>query len=321
MVHRQILAFWVAMTLATAGVYSQTATDANGLLLAQNPAVEQSRLFQTTAPPNPSVNADGMPLPEAAGPKANDESFGAQQILKAQQQVREFVLSGDASIFYTNNVALTRRDTVSDSFFVGNAGLSWNHAIDSQLQVQIGGHASLFRYFDTSALDFENLGAGIGFTWVPQPAWGIGIFARYDFTELLDKHSRELLEDHEFTLGVQKVFAFNRVHAFTVGALASAGISDPFAEQRDQIAAFAGYHVFLTRQLDADIGYRIAGFFYNKGGRDDFAQGLSLGLRYHFTSWMEANALLALAMNRSTKSVFDYDVLNTGGSIAFTLRF
>src|SRR5207302_7785596 len=113
----------------------------------------------------------------------------------------------------------------------------------------------------------------------------------------------------------------NRVHAFTVGALASAGISDPFAEQRDQIAAFAGYHVFLTRQLDADIGYRIAGFFYNKGGRDDFTHGLSLGLRYHFTPWMEANALLALAMNRSTKSVFDYDVLNTGGSIAFTLRF
>jgi hypothetical protein len=291
------------------------------MLLAQNAQIEQSRLFRTTGPPNPNVNADGMPLPEAEGSQSNDDSFGAQQILKAQQRVREFVLSGNASIFYTSNVALTRRDTVSDSFFVANAGLSWNHAINSQLQVQIGGSASLFRYVDTSSLDFENLSAGIGLTWVPQPAWDIAIFARYDFTELLDKHSGELLEDHEFTLGVQKVFAFNRVHAFTAGALFSAGISDPFAEQRDQIAAFAGYRISVTHQLDAEIGYRIAGFFYNKGGRDDLTQGLSLGLHYRFTSWMEANALLALALNRSSKSVFDYDVLNTGGSLGFTLRF
>jgi hypothetical protein len=289
-------------------------------VLSQNPQIEQARLYdRTTGPDAIGVTPDGMALPGTGN--SEDDSFGAQQMLKTQQRVREFVLSGDASMFYTNNVALTRRDTISDSFFVAGAGLAWNHSINPQMQLQIGGRASLFRYVDTSSLDFENLGAGIGLYWIPQPAWGITIFGRYDFTELLDKHSRELLQDHEFTLGAQKVFALNRVHSFTVGAVGSVGISDPFSAQRDQIALFAAYHVSLTRQLDTELAYRIGGFFYNGGGRDDFNQGVSAGLRYRFTSWMEANALFTFSSNRSSKDVFSYDVLNTGGSIGFTVRF
>jgi hypothetical protein len=266
------------------------------------------------------MTPDGMALP-ASGGNGEDESFGAQQMLKTQQRVREFVLNGDASMFYTSNVALTRRDTISDGFFVAGGGLSWNHAINPQMQLQVGGRVSLFRYVDTSSLDFENLSAGIGFYWLPQPAWGITVFGRYDFTELLDKHSSQLLQDNEFTLGAQKIFAINRVHSFTLGAVGSVGISDPFSAQRDSIGAFAAYHLCLTRQLDTELAYRIGGFFYNGGGRNDFNQAVSLGLRYRFTSWMEANALFSFASNRSSKSVFDYDVINTGGSVGFTVRF
>jgi len=314
----------VAFSLFVHSALAQSPTmDANGTVLAQNPVIEQARLFQRPAGTEATgMTADGTTLPNASGGNAGDDSFGAQQIVKAsEERVREFVLSGDAAIFYTNNVALTRRATVGDSFFVANMALSWNHALSPQLQLQIGGRAALFRYFDNSVLDFENLGAGIGLTWVPKPAWGLAIFARYDFTELLDKHSNEILEDHEFSLGAEKVFVFNRVHAFNVGALFSAGISDPFSAQRDQIAAFGGYHLSITRQLSAEVGYRVAGFLYNGGGRDDFNQTLSLGLHYRFTHWMEANALLSFAFNRSSKSVFDYDVLNTGGSVGFVVHF
>lgn len=311
-----------ALFLPLGKTEAQSPIDANGMVLAQNAQIEQSRLYnQTTGPETTGMTADGAALPNSGSSNQDDDSFGAQQILKAQQRVREFVLSGDASMFYTNNVALTRRDSIGDWFFVGGVGLSWNRAITPQLQMQIGGRVSMFRYFENSSLDFENLGAGIGFSWIPQPAWGMTVFARYDFTELLDKHSRELLEDHEFTLGAQKVFSFNRTHSLTIGGLASAGISDPFVAQRDQIAAFAGYRVAVTRQLDADFAYRVAGFFYNGAGRSDFNQAVSLGLHYRFTSWMEGSALFSFGSNRSSKSVFDYDVLNTGGSIGFTLRF
>jgi hypothetical protein len=302
-----------------AGAFAQS-IDANGMLLAQNTQIEQSRLYDRTLGPNTTgMTPDGMPL--SGGPGGEDDSFGAQQILKTEQRVREFVINGDASMFYTNNVALTRRDEISDGFFVAGAGLSWNHAINSQWQLQIGGRMSLFRYVDTSSLDFENLTAGIGVTWIPQPAWGIAVFGRYDFTELLDKHSNELLQDNEFTLGVQKVFAFNRVHAFTLGAVGSVGISDPFSAQRDQIGAFATYRLSITRQFDAELGYRIAGFFYNTGGRDDFNQAVSVGLRYRLTPWAEVDGLFSFASNRSSKSVFDYNVVNTGGAIGFTWHF
>jgi hypothetical protein len=300
----------------------QSTSGVSGPLLAQNAQIEQSRLYdRTTGPDATGMTPDGMALPGTANGNSDDESFGAQQMLKTQQRVREFVLSGDSSMFYTNNVALTRRDMISDGFFVGGAGLGWSHAINPQMQLQVGGRVSLFRYVDTSSLDFENLSAGIGFNWIPQPAWGITVFARYDFTELLDKHSRELLQDHEFTLGAQKVFAINRVHSFTLGASGSVGISDPFSAQRDQISAFGAYHLSFTQQLDAELAYRIGGFFYNGGGRNDFNQAVSLGMRYRFTSWMEANALFTFASNRSSKSVFDYDVLNTGGSVGFAVRF
>jgi hypothetical protein len=306
--------------VVVSGTLHAQSVNADGLLLAQNSQIEQARLYnRTIGPDSTGMTPDGTALPSSSS--STDDSFGAQQILKTEQPVQQFVLNGDASMFYTNNVALTRRDTISDGFFVGGAGLSWNHAINPQLFLQAGGRMSIFRYVDTSSLDFENLGAGVGMTWIPQPAWGISVFGRYDFTELLDKHSNELLQDNEFTLGAQKVFAFNRVHALSVGVVGSVGISDPFAAQRDSIGAFGAYRLSFTRQFDAEVGYRIGGFFYNTGGRNDFNQAVSVGLRYRFTPWAEAAGLFTFASNRSSKSVFDYDAVNTGGTIAFTLHF
>lgn len=262
-----------------------------------------------------------MGLPEGENTTSQDESFGAQQVLKTQEKVQDFTLSGSSQIFYTNNVALTRRDTISDAFFVGSAGMSWTPRINPQLQFEIGGGASIFRYFDTSSLDFENLGAGLGFLWTPPNAWGIGVLGRYDFTELLDKHSVELLEDHEFSLAVQKALVFGRSHALTFGVLGSAGISDPFAEQRDQIGFALGYHLQLTRQLGSDLGYRHSWFFYNDGGRTDLNQVFSLGLHYYVRPWASVDGIFSGAVNSSNRSAFRYNALSTGGGLGFSIRF
>jgi hypothetical protein len=310
------------LSLVGSKASGQSAVDANGMLLAQNSAIEQARLFARPAgTESTGMTADGTPLPNSGG-NTDDESFGAQQILKSQPPHNpEFFVSADSSLFYTSNAALTRRDTQDDGISVTNAAVNWNHNVNAELQIQAGVRASLFRYLDNSALDFENLGAGIGATWAPRNPLGILVFGRYDFTELLDKHSHELLEDHEFTLGAQKVWIFNRVHALTVGVLGSVGISDPFAAQRDQIGGFAGYHVALARRFDAELTYRLSGFFYNSGSRDDLNQAVSLAFRYHFTPWAEAGALLSFGSNKSSRSAFDYDVLNTGGVLSLAIHF
>lgn len=287
-----------------------------------NPAVETSRLFERQAPPTSGmVNPDGMALPEGENVISEDESFGAQQILKTQQKIPEFTLGGSVSSFYTNNVALTRSNTISDSFLVGAAFLNWTPRINSELQFQFGAAASIFRYWDTTPLDFENIGTGVGLLWTPQNCWGIGILGRYDFIELLDSANNEILQDHEFSVALQKLIVLGRSHALTVGVIGSAGISDPSSEQRDQIGFALGYHLQLTRKLGSDFGYRLSGYFYNKGGRDDLNQVFSLGLHYYITPWASVDSFLTGAVNSSNRSAFSYDVISTGGGAGLTVRF
>jgi len=116
-----------------------------GSLSAQtNPAVETSRLFERQAPPTSGmVTPDGMALPEGENATSEDESFGAQQILKAQQKIPDFTLGGSVSSFYTNNVALTRSHTISDSFLVGAAFFNWTPRINPELQFQFGASTPL----------------------------------------------------------------------------------------------------------------------------------------------------------------------------------
>ena len=110
-------------------------------------------------------------------------------------------------------------------------------------------------------------------------------------------------------------------HGFTVGAVGIIGLSDPRSAERSQLGAFLGYHLQLTRRLQTEIFYRPAVHFYTDSGRADFNQIISWNLRYRFNDWAELNATASYGLNRSDRSVFDYNVLTTGASVALTLRF
>ena len=286
-----------------------------------NPAIDTSRLYPRTIPPTAeSVSTGGLATPEGETSEAGDESFGAQQILKTQEKIPEFTITAGTTGYFTSNVALTRSDTQSEAFFVGDTSFSWTPRLNSQLQFQAGAGASLFRY-ETSALDFESLGAGTGLVWTPPNFWGLAVIGRYDFVELLDRHSNQILQDHEFSISLQKLFVLGRSHAFSLAVVGSAGISDPFVEQRDQVGLVVGYHLQLTRYLGSDVGYRISGYFYNAGGRDDLNQVLSFGVHYNIKPWLAVNAFLSAAKNRSNEPVFKYEVLNSGGGLGVYIRF
>jgi hypothetical protein len=309
---RHVVAF-AGFLLLSAGVYAQTSD--------QSSIIEQSRLYQQTPSSRPAtVTANGTALP--AGDDQNaDDSFGVQQVLKNEERQPHWFVSANESLFYTSNAALTRRDTISDGLSVTDATAGWMTTLQPGLQLQVALRTSIFRYFDNSALDFENLGATVGASWAPRNTAGVAFFARYDFTELLDKHSRELLSDHEWTIGAEKAFVFGRAHALTTGVTAMFGISDPFREQRDQVGAFANYHVQLSRTVDVDLFYRLSGYFYNKGDRKDLNQALSAAAAYHLNRWASIAAFISFADNRSKHSVFDYDVFTTGGGVGLSIRY
>jgi hypothetical protein len=296
---------------------------AEGFSFAQtNAAIEQSRLLRQAEPPvNLNVDANGNALPESESTTSNDDSFGAQQILKSQEQPRPFLASGGISFIYTDNVALTRKGTRDDAFAVVDAGLAWSPKLANNLEATVGLHAAIFRYVDTTALNFENLGASAGFSWSPPALRGLAIFGRYDFTELLDSDSHELLTEHAFTLGVQKSVSFGRSHGITLGVLGIAGLSDPGDAQRQQISAFLDYRLQLTRKLETDLLVRPAVQFYDKAERTDFNQVVSGSVRYRFNQWADANAFLSYGLNRSERAAFDYGALTTGGGAAINIKF
>ena len=82
-----------------------------------------------------------------------------------------------------------------------------------------------------------------------------------------------------------------------------------------------GYIVQVTRHLSLQAGARVAYYLYAATGREDFNGSGSTGLTYAFTPWCSVGATLSGTVDRSSRAVFDYDVLNSGGSVFFRLRF
>ncbi|MDQ6860342.1 MAG: hypothetical protein M3032_04195, partial [Verrucomicrobiota bacterium] len=190
-----------------------------GLALAQiDSAIEQARLQRDLTPPaSGGVDANGTALASSDATSSDDDSFGAQQILKSQERVRSFVVTGGLAIAYTDNVALTRRGERDDVFAILDAGLGWSKKLSHEMEANVGAHTSIFRYDRTSSLDFENIGFGAGLSWTPANLAGASTFARYDFTELLDRDGGQILMEHALTVGVQKAIALGRSHGLAFG--------------------------------------------------------------------------------------------------------
>jgi hypothetical protein len=285
-------------------------------------SITQSRLFTNPAAPGTtSFEANGSALPDGAAATSGDDSFGTQIILKNQERPKNFSVFGDVSVFYTNNVDLTPHGTRSDTFLAANTGAAWQPLISQGLIAEISAASSVFRYDAAEALDFERITAGAGLTWVVPRARGIIAFARYDFAELLDSDSRQLLQDHAFTLGGQKTFVFGRSHFLTTGVTGVLGRSTPRSQERDQAGVQAAYHLQITRSVGADLLYRYAAEFYRENGRLDHNQTLSLSVGFSATRWLQVEGLISAARNESDRSSFDYDVINLGSGLRMGIRF
>jgi hypothetical protein len=313
-VSQKLAGLFVCLLLSTAAIArSQQAAS----------SITQARLF-----PNPttsgavSVDANGTALSEdESASDSGDDSFGAQIILKNQERRRLYTVFADVSAYHTNNVDLDAARSRSDSFLAGNLGAAWRPAIRQDLIADFSGGMSVFRYDRASELDFEKLWAGAGLSWAVPRAAGIIVFGRYDFSEVLDASSNELLQDHEFSVGAQKIFVLGRSHYLATGLTGIVGLSTPRSEQRDQVAIHAAYHLQVTRSFDVDLLYRYAAQFYNEGGRIDRNQTLSLSMGIAATRWLRVAGSISAARNDSNQSAFEYDVFNVGGGLKLELTF
>lgn len=253
---------------------------------------------------------------------SDPDSFGIQQLLRDAERVRPFRAFADISAFVTSNVALTRKNPLSDSFLIATFGFEYRRPLPHGFQIETSLRFATFRYNEYRQLDFSSVDAGIGVSYHSAKLGGIDLFTRYGFNELLSAETNDVFfTNHAVLLGAQKVISFSQAHYAYVGASGHLGFADPQESERSELSAFAGYHLLATRHLEADLLYRYAYLRYAEGGRGDHNQTVSLGLRYRFTDWCIASATSYAGWNRSNQSVFDYDTANAGVGLTLSLEF
>ncbi len=284
-------------------------------------SINESRLYTSpTATGTAAIEPEGEE-PAGEATTSGDESFGTQLILKSQERPKTFAVFDDVSVIYSNNVDLTPNHTRSDAFIVANSAAAWRPTIARGLFAEVSIAGSIFRHDRASELDFERISNGAALSWLIPGGHGVVAFGRYDFTELIDRHGSELLQDHEFTLGAQRTFVFNRSHFLTTGVSGIAGISDPHSQQRDQAAVQAAYHLQITRSFSTDLLYRYAAQFYADDGRIDHNQTLSLNAGVAVNRWLRVDTTLSGARNDSNRGAFEYQALSVGGTVRVGVRF
>ncbi len=117
------------------------------------------------------------------------------------------------------------------------------------------------------------------------------------------------------------MFSLSRAQLVSFGGDIDLGLSLPHAAEREEFGVSAGYIVQITRHLSAQTGARAAYFLYAATGREDFNASGSAGLTYAFAPWCSLGATVSGTLDRSSRAVFDYNVLNSGASVFFRLRF
>lgn len=293
-------------------------------LLRAGQPIEQARNFENSHSPEPIRDGPGFSLMtgDVAPSSPGDQDLGEQWLLKYKEKERPFILVADFAGYATNNVALTEKGTHKDQFIVGQIGASYQPKISANLLAEFTFRQAFFRYHRFTEVDFDSQNMGAGLTYLAPRLWNIAFYGRYNYNRILDADREdEIFTNHSLTIGLQKAFVLSRAHYFYTGYASQFSFGFPDDAVRDEHGAYAGYHVNLTRALQADFYYRIALFSYTQGGREDLNQTVSSSVQYYFTKWLYAYASASFVVNNSNRDLLDYDAFSPALGLNATLKF
>ena len=145
---------------------------------------------------------------------------------------------------------------------------------------------------------------------------------RYDYNRLTTDEFDEFFANHSIIASADMPFRFGRAMQLNLGALANVSVAaDPSEPQRSDFEVYGGYHVQFSRSFSMDAVGRVLFKEYYEGGRSDVSELLALTADYRVRDWLTLSAVSTFAWNQSNHSVFDYSVVNLGGSLALTFKF
>jgi hypothetical protein len=269
-------------------------------------------------PYEPITGTDGT----HADASPNDPDVGEQAILKRQEHYRAFTVSLATPVFYTSNVALVRSGEEHDMIFAPEFGITYAPRIARTLYASFSLEQQQFYYDRFGELDFGSFDARAGITYQLPKLHNLLLRAEYAFNRLTDDDFDGFFTDHSLVLGAELPFRIGRAQQVSVGTNAKIALdTDPEEPGRHDVEGFVGYSVALTRSLAVTASGRLALRDYIDDDRTDISEVLALSATYRFTKWLSASASSTLAWNQSDREVFEYDVANVGGALAFSYRF
>jgi len=285
-------------------------------------SVEQAQQMGTEFRPAAETQDAGSDAVPASEGDPDDDSFGSQQILKGVEHIPPFDCFAGISAFVTNNVALTRKDTHSDSFLVATFGFSASRKITDTLTLDLTTEGGVYRYSRYGEFDMDSVDAGVGLSYRMPKLWDATVYAQYGYSDLLDGRTNdEFFENHAFTLGVEKVFPISRALSLAAGVSGDYNFTDPLGLQREDVGGYAGIHAALTSRLEADLYYRYAFEVYTEGSRRDNNQVLTLSVQYTVTNWLSIMGTTYLTINDSNEEVYSYEALAGGVGVNVNIAF
>ena len=322
---------FVLLTTATPAHAQQS--PAAAAAAADTSQIERSRLPDPTLPL--SAGSLGLGEPATGGDTtqqsvapatSGDADMGVQSLLKqAAPRAQPWSIFADGGFVNTTNVALTKRDTQDDTFAIAEIGVGYEFKLRDDLVLSAAVREQYFAYDRFDELDFGALNVGLGLTYtVPQNILGGGVLlsTQLGYTRLTRRgFDNEFYRSGTLSLGAQKLISVGRAQLISFGGDILLGISVPHLPEREEFGLSAGYIAQLTRHFSVQAATRLAYFDYAVTDRGDFNASLSLGATYAFTSWCSLGGTVSGTLNRSNRSVFDYNVLNSGASVFFRLKF
>ena len=299
--------------------WAQTANQAQ-LMREQAPSA-----FPPTVPP---TGVEGGNVAAAPG----DAELGEQQILKRVEEYQPFTISAGAPFYWTSNVALTRSHEQSDFVVAPAVAAFYEPRITNRLYGLIDVREQLFYYDRFDNFNFGSFDVEVGFRYLV-PQWhNLLLRVEYDYNRLTEKNSfAAFFQNHAFIIDAGVPFRFGRAQTLSAGAYANISVAaeesgqppniNAISAQRSDYGTYLAYSANLARSFFINAVGTVVVRQYYEGGRDDLSEILALTANYRVNKYLTVSAVSTLAASKSNQSVFDYNVANLGGAVAFLVKF
>jgi hypothetical protein len=311
-----IISVLMGLTLACGDVRAQSPN--------QNAAVQQARIFMDR-PDAVTSRTERLeaPVDSVTGEQAAaDADIGEQWMLRENLPANPFRARASFSLFYTDNVALTRRSMLEDGFAVADVGLNYTRPLGSDWSLGVDVQQSFFRYDRYREFDFESLNFGLGLTYQARQVGNIIFGLQYGLNRLTSGSADDQLYlGNNFSLVATKIVPVTSAGMVEFTGALGYTFADPEDLERAELRFGVAYSLRIARNFVATSAVRLELYDYAEEGRTDLLQSLALGARYELTRWMYLSASVAIARNISTERVFSYRAVNAGVTLAAQIEF